>query len=70
MVELVSDRTYFIDRCISSVAGLSRLVILGSGLDMRAYRLNTLRDDCHIYEVRDSGIIACHAWYKVLMLLL
>jgi hypothetical protein len=66
MVELVSDRTFFIDRCVGRVAGLARLVILGSGLDMRAYRLACLPEHCHVYEVcRQAGVCVtgnCTRW--------
>lgn len=56
MVELVSDRTFFIDRCVGRVAGLARLVILGSGLDTRAYRLACLPKNCHVYEVCKQAV--------------
>ena len=64
MVELVSERTLFIDRCVGRTPQLKNLVILGSGLDMRPYRLLSMRDDCVTYEVGSAcferrGALAC-----------
>ncbi len=52
-VEFITARTRFIDDYLSTCLenGIEQLVILGAGLDSRAYRFNQLIEHVHVFEV-------------------
>lgn len=49
----LAARTRYIDECLSGLidAGLKQIVIIGSGYDTRAHRIDKVKENCKVFEI-------------------